>query len=98
MAVCEGRAPPTTPGAAQGPAGRGPHGHGGRVNGVGAVTHPGRHLALDDFGGVLTVCAEPVDGQVVKDAVQPGGQRRLAPKRVGSLQGAQQRLLHKVLG
>ena len=55
------------------------------------------YLAHDVFGGVLTVCAEPVDGEVMQDAVQPGGQRRLRPEGVRSLQGAQHCLLHEVL-
>ena len=47
---------------------------------------------------ILTISTEPVDGKVVKNAMQPGGQRRLTSKGLGSFQGAQQRLLHKVLG
>ena len=79
-------------------AGLGPLDHRGRVHGVGVVTPPCLHLAFDVFGGVLTVSTEPVDGEVVKDAVQPGGHRGISSKRVGSLEGAEHRLLHEVLG
>jgi hypothetical protein len=79
-------------------AGLGPADHDGRVHGVGVIPPLLLYLALDVFGGVFTVCAEPVDCEVVQDAVQPGGQRRLRPEGVGPLQGAQHRLLHEVLG
>jgi len=53
---------------------------------------------LDVIRGVPSLSAEPVDGEVVKDAMQPGGQCGVSLKGVGLLKGSQKCVLHQILG
>jgi hypothetical protein len=79
-------------------AGLGPLNHGGGIPGEALLTPPLLRLALDVFGGVLTNSMEPVKARLNRMRYRHAVERRIASNGLDSLEGAQQGVLHEVLG